>query len=45
MSLYIRSQLWLFAPAYGSDKVILTFEEVAKALKGKVNMVEYPLLI
>ncbi|KDO42588.1 hypothetical protein CISIN_1g015368mg [Citrus sinensis] len=33
-----RKQLWLFAPAYGSDKVILTFEEVAKALKGKVNM-------
>ncbi|KDO42589.1 hypothetical protein CISIN_1g015368mg [Citrus sinensis] len=31
-----RKQLWLFAPAYGSDKVILTFEEVAKALKGKL---------
>lgn len=31
-----RKQLWLFAPAYGSDKVISTFEEVAKALKGKL---------
>lgn len=30
-----RKQLWLFAPAYGSDKVISTFEEVAKALNGK----------
>ncbi|KAL9419039.1 hypothetical protein AB3S75_036903 [Citrus x aurantiifolia] len=31
-----RKQLWLFAPEYGSDKVISTFEEVAKALKGKL---------